>query len=116
MIGNTSKKCMAFLDTGNGVYHKDTPVIFCSIRFAKEFLVEKDLPSIGRLRINTLSGRSEKLTLKTSSVWIYTSDKPNIHNNIIMCVTEQGMEDGYDVILHPALMEERYAEKSVFAS
>jgi hypothetical protein len=104
-VGGITKTLVGFLDTGNGLYDGDTPCIVCSKSVALEFFKNK-MPNVKKIEVCTVNGKSQKFAIKTDSVVIYTKDKPNIYNNITMCVAEQGF-DGYDVILHPALLEEQ---------
>ena len=108
-VGETSKKLVGFLDTGNGLYDEDLPCIVCSKKTALEFFNGR-LPKVKKIQVCTVNGNSQKFAIKIDRLVIYTGDKQSIHNNITMCVAEQGFQ-GYDVILHPALLEEQNVSK-----
>ena len=93
-----------FIDTGNGVYDKDSPVIFCDKHIFKQFL-SGDLGQIKLKKINifTVNGNSEKTAFKLQEIKIYYGQEPNIYSNVTTCIVD-GVGDGYDVILHPALI------------
>ena len=46
--------------------------------------------------------------IKCDSIVIYNQEKPNIFNNVAIGVSKNGVGVGYDLILHPALMEKNY--------
>ena len=104
------KGCKAFLDTGNGVYDGQNPVIFCQKSFALDFFGES-IPSLKRIKINTVNGVGEKLALGLDQIKVYNQGQANIYHNVTACISEQGFEDGYQIILHPSLVEEGYATK-----
>ena len=107
---DVSVKGRGFFDTGNAVYDQDSPVVFCSTRFASGLI--KDNFSKIRLKkiiINTVNGQSEKYALKTDVIKIYKGTNVNIHYNITLCITSD-VGEGYDVILHPAFLEKESYE------
>lgn len=105
-----TKECKAFLDTGNGVYDGQNPVIFCQKGFALDFF-DESIPCLKRLKFNTVNGEGEKFAFCLEQIKVYNGANENIYHNVTACISEQGFEDGYQIILHPFLMEERYATK-----
>lgn len=101
-----------FMDTGNGLYDGLRPVIVCGESFFKK-IVGDDILRIKfkKIKVNTVSGQSENLAFELDSLKIYISDEPNIYNNVTVCVAGKCAGDGYDVILHPALLENVYVEE-----
>ncbi len=111
-IGDKTKSCIGFLDTGNGVYFQNAPVIFCSKKFALNLIDLTKAKGLKRITINTVNGSEQKLCVKTSCVKIYQGDKTNIFYNVTLCIVCEGFEEGYDLLLHPALLKEEYENKS----
>ena len=115
-ICGTTKSMQGFLDTGNGVYDGDSPVIFCHKSMATKFIKDLNMPQMKYINVCTLTGNSQKLSLKSDKVVIYVGDTENIYTNVTVCFSEQGFENGYQLILHPALLKEGYAKNSATAS
>lgn len=97
-------KAKGFLDSGNGLYDGDNPIIVCSNIFAERFLSVDKLAKIKykRIEINTVNGKSFNLAFKIDCLKIYNGQSSNIYNNVTMCVSSYPVGEGYDVILHPA--------------
>ena len=114
-VGKSEVSGKGFFDTGNALYDGDSPVIVCGKSFAKN-LIGKDFykVKIKKLAVNTVSGGTENLAFRLDELVIYISDEPNIFNNVTLCVAGVGVGEGYDVILHPALMEEIYDNERIF--
>ena len=94
-----------FYDTGNGVYDGDSPVIFCEKETFFKLLDDKLLKvKLKKIFINTVSGKTENLAVKLDSIKIYNKDELNIYSNVTLCAIKN-VGEGYDLILHPALME-----------
>lgn len=113
-ICGTTKCLKGFLDTGNGVYDGNSPVIFCHKSIATEFIKSIKIPQMKYINVCTITGSSQKLSIKSDKFVIYINGKKNIHTNVTVCFSEQGFENGYQLILHPALLKESYAEDSAF--
>ena len=98
-----------FYDTGNGVYDGDSPVIFCGKEIFKKLIGDNFLRvKLKKIFIRTVSGFTENFAVKLDQLMIYNSDEPNIYNNVTLCAVSKSVGEGYDVILHPALMENGY--------
>lgn len=99
-------ECVGFMDTGNGLYYKNMPVVVCSKRFfIKRF--GKSLPAkLNFIQVDTVSGASKKPVFVLDEFWIYYKDNLNRYNNVAMCVASQGESMDYDLILHPSLIGE----------
>lgn len=102
-LGKTVK-CRGFFDTGNELYDGDSPVIFCSKGFVRQFL-SGDLTRVKlkKICVGTALGHELKLAFKIDEIKIYIGASPNIHSNVTLCVVNN-IGDGYELILHPALL------------
>ena len=98
-------KARGFFDTGNGAYHNDSPVIFCTKKLIKPFLDNPLKLNPFYLKVETVSGSDKKFAFNLDKIEIYYGDKLNIFNNVALCVIDSGVDGLYDIILHPALME-----------
>lgn len=102
-----------FMDTGNAVYDGDNPVIVCGKRFFQALIGENFCKiKSKRISLSTVQGVSENFAVVLDKLVIYIGDKPNIFNNVTLVVTNK-VGDGYDVILHPAFLEDLYAKKDL---
>ena len=111
-VFNKTVSCRGFLDTGNGLYDGDRPVIICSKKFAKNLInLSAGGVKLKRLTVGTVNGQRQNIAFEIDEVKIYNLDKVNIFNNVTMCVVKESVGDGYDVILHPALVKGDYDEK-----
>ena len=104
-------KCKGFMDTGNAVYYQNRPVIVCGKQFFNQF-IDQNFYKIKttKITLTTVSGQTQCLAVEMEKIVIYFSDKPNIYNNVMLCVA-QNVGDGYDLILHPAFFKEIEDEK-----
>lgn len=102
-----------FYDTGNGVYDGDSPVIFCTKKTFTEIVGDNLLRAkLKKICIFTVNGETENFAVSLDKIKIYNKDEPNIYNNVTLCATKNSVGDGYDVILHPALMESDYENQN----
>ncbi len=106
ILGQTKISSRGFFDTGNGVYHNLSPVIFCSKNLAI-LLLEKNKFKVKTFNvyIQTINKKDKKTAFILDELVIYNGDKKNIFNNVTACVISSGTDEIYDVILHPAFME-----------
>jgi hypothetical protein len=63
--------------------------------------------------VSTVNGSKQNLAIELQAVKIYNLDKPNIFNNVTLCVVKENVGDGYDVILHPALIKGESNEQTI---
>ena len=97
-----------FLDTGNGAFDNDNPVIFCEKSFFEKCLKKANLnmlKDVKKISIKTINGKEENLSFKIEQLEIFIKDKPNIFKNVTLCVCKKRVGLNYEFILHPALME-----------
>ena len=114
-LGNRSVEGIGFLDTGNALYDQCNPVIVCGKAFALKLMGEEFFKiKLKKISVRTVSGSEQNYAFLLDKILIYNGDKPNIHNNVTVCISKGGVGDGYDVILHPRLMEVENASKSGF--
>ena len=59
-----------------------------------------------KIAVTTVNGTSEKTAIKIAELKIYYGAEPNIFNNVTLCVSAFGFNDGYDLILNPAFSKE----------
>ncbi|MBQ8427241.1 MAG: sigma-E processing peptidase SpoIIGA [Clostridia bacterium] len=99
-----TQKGRGFVDTGNSLFDDDSPVIFCEKAFVRPFL-SGDIKRIKfkKLGVGTVNGLAEKVAFKIDEIKIYNGTNLNIHNNVTVCIVND-IGEGYDVILHPALI------------
>ena len=98
---------VGFFDTGNCAFDGDRPIIVCGKAFALKLLGSgMGKVSIKKVEIITVNGKSQNSAIELDKLWIYNGDEPNIFNNVTLCVSKYFIGDGYDVILHPSLMED----------
>ena len=109
-INGVAVKAQGFFDTGNALYDEDAPVIICGKDLAAKFMA--GFPKMKRIYFSTVSGQDKMFAFKLDSLKIYIGDKQNIFNNVTLGVAKKNVGVGYDVILHPALMEENHAQKN----
>lgn len=106
------KKGKGFYDTGNGIYYKDNPVIFCDKKFAKGLIDGALIRPLKKITVNTATGQDELFAFQTESVKIYIDNKEHIFNNVTLCITKKSVGVGYDIILHPDLIKEQGDEQT----
>lgn len=105
-LAGKTQKGRGFMDTGNCVYDGDTPVIVCARRFAQSLIGENFYKiKSKRIALSTVSGESESFAFILEQLVIYIDGQANIFNNVTMAVTNR-VGDGYDLILHPAFLED----------
>lgn len=105
-------ECVGFLDTGNGVYDNNNPVIVCGKTFFKQF-IDGDFYKIKSKKIlsQTVNGCAENLAFEIEQIKIYNGKDVHISNNVTLMVVKN-VGDGYQLILHPALIKESYEDYS----
>ncbi len=101
-----TKKGRGFIDTGNALFDDDSPVIFCVKGYAKQFLsgAIKHI-KFKKITVGTVNGKAEKIAFKIDIIKIYNGTNLNIHKNVTACIVDE-IGEGYQVILHPALLRE----------
>lgn len=109
----TRIKASGFFDTGNGVYYKNSPVIFASKSVVEKFFLDARIfTEIKKIGVSTVNGYSEKPCFNLDALEIYFLGNVNIFNNVTLCVCNDGLGASYDVILSPAFMEGEHAKNN----
>ncbi|MBO7344482.1 MAG: sigma-E processing peptidase SpoIIGA [Clostridia bacterium] len=111
-FGGNEIKLNGFYDTGNGVYDGDSPVIFCEKHTFMQVVKERlAVIKLKKINVDTVNQTSENFCVKLEKIEIYNNGQKNIYNNVTLCLVKGCVGDGYDLILHPALMESNYENK-----
>ena len=111
VLNNLEINAIGFFDTGNGVYSRDMPVVFCNRSLALKLISKKlKLPNVSYISVNTIAGKENLLSFKLDKIMIYMNDKENIYNNVVLAVSKHSVGVGYDILLHPDLLGECYDE------
>ena len=106
-FGKKTIEAIGFMDTGNGVYEGDSPVIFCKKSVFVKLIDGSNLSAkIKKIRVDTVNGEKYYSSVKIDALKIYILQKVNIYNNVTLVVVGENVGEGYDIILHPALMED----------
>ena len=92
-----------FFDTGNGLYKDFSPVVLVSKKALTPFINPLFFKNARSVDVKTVNNSERKICFKPDFIVIYSGGKKNIYNNVAVAVTGQTF-DGYDAILHPALM------------
>ncbi len=99
-----------FLDTGNGVYDGENPVVIINKGLAKEF-IGASMPKIKRIHVDTVNGGEEKVAFCIDGIKIFGENFDYASTNVTLCVSKTGFETDYEIILHPALFDFKFAER-----
>ena len=93
-----------FLDTGNGVYDGEKPVVFVRKKLAKKLFEQGKITKVKELEINTVNGCDKKILFNLERLEINSDKEKYIYNNVSVCVSDK-IGYNYDILLHPALFE-----------
>ena len=107
VLGETAVTSDGFIDSGNGVYDGESPVIFCTKETGGKLVSSLPPPKIKKINVKTVSGEKELPAIKLDRVKIYFKDTPNIYNDVTACFSNDIKGQGYDVILHPDLEQNK---------
>ena len=100
-----------FLDTGNTVFDGDNPVIFCHKSLAQKFFDMGVILPLKKITLTTIDGITQKTAFTAQKIEIYVGDKNNIYNNVTVCVTSDGYDGLYQIILNPCMLEVGYVKQ-----
>lgn len=112
-LGKISIKERGFLDTGNGAYFLNMPIIFCRLSVFSKLLSDiKNANKIIDVKVSSIGG--EKLTkgVVLDSVKIKNKESEKTITGVVLAVFNKEFSVDYGVILHPSLMENFY-EKDI---
>ena len=102
--GGVTVTVNGFMDTGNGLYAGEAPVIMCSKKAAEHFFEGGALPKMTMIPVTTVNGTKERPVFFADRVEIFAGEKTYRTHNAAVCVIKEGLETGFDAILHPALL------------
>ena len=112
-LGGKTITASGFMDTGNGLYDGENPVIFCKKSVFGKLIDGSNLTAkIKKIRVDTVNGDKYYPSVKIDLLKIYILEKVNIYNNVTLAVVGENVGEGDDLILHPALMEDENEVKS----
>ena len=97
--------------TQYGVYLGDVPVIMCAKSVAEQFLCGGKLPDMKKITVRTVNGEEQKVVFMADIVKISAEKFVAEIKNVALCAVKSGFESGYEVILHPALLNLGNSEK-----
>lgn len=108
--GGITVSVNGFLDTGNGLYDGDSPVIVCSVAVAQKFLSGGKIRAVKRIPVGTVNGKKFLPAFVADSVKIYAEESPcgipaSESETVTVCAAKTGFSCGYDVILPPGLIK-----------
>ena len=102
-----------FLDTGNALFDEKSPVIVCGKKLFLSLVGENLFDSkLKKITVCTINGSTQNYSIKLDKVLIYVGKSVNINSNVTLAVGEKHVGDGYDVILHPALLKGENIDES----
>ena len=94
-----------FLDTGNNVYYKNSPVIICQKKFIESaFNSIEFYKNLRRIEITTANGKTTNYCILLDSFKILIEGRENIFNNVFLMIAQINI-DGADIIIHPDLVK-----------
>lgn len=103
-INNRKRKLNGFLDTGNNIYYKNSPVLVCEKSFAKWFIDEKSCKAIEKITINTANGKSDNYCMKIDKITISMIRKERTYTNLWLMFASVNIV-GVELIIHPDLIK-----------
>ncbi len=112
MLNNNVVKAKGFLDTGNGLYFNNEPVIICNKKlFLGLINSNSQLPKLEKIECKTVGGKTSLLAVKINSLKIYFNNEERIFNNVVMAITKEVSVE-YQVILHPSFIGGNYVSSN----
>ncbi len=104
--GEKKVKAVGFLDTGNGLYHKNSPVIIADKKTVVSLFGFDFLKRAEKLTAHSVGGEFSLTVFLVDVLKVYFKDEPSIFNNVWVAISNARESLEYSVILHPDLMEE----------
>lgn len=101
---------VGFLDTGNGLYYLDQPVVIIDKKIFSR-LVKNYFPKIFYISYTGVGEEKIMPAFKIDKLMIYQGDQENIIDSVTIGVARVGLD--YDVILHPSLLGGEYVKTFV---
>lgn len=107
--GGVTVSVNGFMDTGNGLYDGDSPVIVCSLSVAQKFLSGGKILSVKKIPVGTVNGKKFLPAFAAEKVIVYKKEKSGktlvaTSDNVTLCVAKEGFSCGYEAILPPAII------------
>jgi len=107
--GDMAIETKGFMDTGNGLFDGQNPVVMVSKDVFFALLGKNALKTkLKKISVQTVTGEKQSLAVELDQLLLYYLDKPHIYNNVTACLINRAIGGDYDVILHPAFMEMNY--------
>ena len=105
-------ECKGFLDTGNAVYFRGSPVVMANKEFAINIMA-KCLPKTYQIFYSTASGKAETSVFFLPRIKIYLGKDEHIINGVYMGVAKERISDSCDLLLHPDMIKEIDNDKRI---
>jgi hypothetical protein len=96
---------LGFLDTGNGLYYKNKPVIIIDKKTAFKFLDVNFFKSPQKLTAHSVGADFDLNVFLIDELKVYFNKKPSIFSNVWVAISSSKLDAEYSVILHPDLTE-----------
>lgn len=96
-------KCRGYLDTGNGLYFNDVPVIVANKSFAIKIMASC-LPKTYKLFYSTASGTGEMTVFRVNELLIYFGKEVSKIKGVYLGVAKKRISADCDFLLHPDLI------------
>ncbi|MCQ2387032.1 MAG: sigma-E processing peptidase SpoIIGA [Clostridia bacterium] len=103
-VGKTKINATGFLDSGNGVYDKNHPVIFCGVNVFKKLLNNSSVKTLKKISFFSVIGSDEKSAIVVDYVKIYFNGQANIIKDVRVCAIKKSIFCDCEFLLHPALL------------
>ncbi len=102
-VGKVVKDSDAIIDTGNGSYYKNEPIIFCSKSLGRDFLSQLPLPRTEKVLINSVNGENTFPVIKSDFLTVIINGNERTYKKVWVCISRENLGADFDVILHPEL-------------
>ncbi len=107
-IGGRTAELRGFLDTGNGLYDERTELPIVVIKLTSLYKAFDRNILRGRVKgyvaANTIAGTSGLFLVRPDKFILYSGNKTNKYNDVMLGVSETGFARKEDMLLHPSVI------------
>ncbi|MBO5927444.1 MAG: sigma-E processing peptidase SpoIIGA [Clostridia bacterium] len=96
---------VGFLDTGNQLYYKNSPVIITDKTTADKIISFSGLKNTGKIRAHTVLGEAQMMAFSLECIKVYFGKSSNIYNNVWVAISKEKIFNDYSFILHSSMQE-----------